>query len=117
MTPPSTTAPAAPLLPPVAPPPVALSSAPATGELANSPAQRLVVVTAPANGRFQPVTSDGGVDAGDVVATLTGGRRPTIPIRMPVAATLRGSLCRAGQLVRAGDALLWGEVAIDGARH
>lgn len=92
---------------------VVASGAPVSGELAGTAAQRLVLVTAPANGRFHPQIGQGRVGAGDVIARISGGRRPTIQVCAPVDVMLRGSLCRPGQLVRTGDALLWGEAAAE----
>lgn len=80
-------------------------------DLSGTAAERLVVLVAPANGRFSPALVEGAVAAGDVVAHVAGGRGRRDDVRSPVDATLRGLLTRPGQLVVRGDALAWAVVS------
>lgn len=73
-----------------------------------SPAEHLLVVVAPANGRFVPVAATGFVAAGGVVGQLTIGKGRTQPVHSPADVVLRGLLARTNQLVTAGSALAWG---------
>ena len=82
-------------------------------DLAGSTAERLLVLVAPANGRFAPEVASGRVEAGAVVASVAGGRGRSEQVRSPVAAVIRGLLLRPGQLVLRGQALAWAVVAED----
>lgn len=106
ITPPSPPSPAA--------PPRSSVATPAPGRptaLTGSAAEHLVVLVAPANGRFAPALSEGAVAAGELVAHVAGGRGRREEVRSPVAATIRGLLTRPGQLVLRGQALAWAVVA------
>ena len=95
-----------------APPAVAPVLPPPRSELAGSAAQDLVVVVAPANGRFQPVIEAGPVSAGAVVARITT-TRSCVDITAPTAAIIKGLLTLPGQLVTRGQALAWAQAADD----
>ena len=88
-----------------------LSSGPARrGTFYDSPAEDLLVVVAPGNGRFEPVVSAGAVAAGAVVARLST-RNGCTDVVAPTAAVIRGLLTLPGHLVRSGQALVWGHAA------
>ena len=85
-----------------------------TAELAGSAAERMVLIVAPANGRFRPVLAEGTVDAGAVVAHITGGRGRSDAVASPARLALQGLLALPGHLVVRGQALAWTHV-VDGA--
>jgi hypothetical protein len=90
--------------------------APAPGVAARNPvlhattAESLVVVVAPGNGRFHPSQTLGGVRAGEVLGHLTVGQGRTVEVPSPADLRVEGLLTRPGQLITAGDALLWGRL-------
>ena len=71
-------------------------------------AESLVVVVAPANGRFYPSRMDGVVSAGEAVGHLAVGQGRQVQVRSPADVRVHGLLTRPGQLVTTGHALLWG---------
>lgn len=73
-------------------------------------AESLVVVVAPANGRFQPSPTHGGVHAGEVLGHLTVGQGRRVEVPSPADLRIEGLLIRPGQLAMAGQALLWGRL-------
>ncbi|HVM19450.1 MAG TPA: hypothetical protein VM307_05785, partial [Egibacteraceae bacterium] len=75
--------------------------------LADSTAERLRLVVAPANGRFRPHVTSGSVLRGDLLAVLTGSRGREVEVRCPADLHVAGLLALPGQLVTAGQALLW----------
>ena len=90
--------------------------APATHlDLAGSTAERMVLIVAPANGRFHPVVSEGSVEAGGLIAHITGGRGRSDAVASPARLAIRGLLALPGHLVVRGQALAWAQVADGGA--
>ena len=89
---------------PTAPPPGS-SRDPA---LSATTAESLVVVVAPANGRFHPATTEGVVSAGETVGHLAVGQGRRVEVRSPAELRVHGLLTRPGQLVTTGHGLLWG---------
>ena len=87
-----------------------VTPAPSRGDLAGTAAEGLLVIVAPANGRFQPVVSEGRLGAGAVVARITSGRGRALDVRVPAAAAVRGLLTLPGQLVTRGQALAWAQL-------
>ena len=77
------------------------------GDLAGTTAEGLLVIVAPANGRFVPVVAEGWLSSGGVVAQITSGKGRAHDVRVPAAAAIRGLLTRPGQLVMRGQALAW----------
>jgi hypothetical protein len=73
-------------------------------------AESLVVVVAPGNGRFHPAQTQGGVRHGDVLGHLTIGQGRRLEVPSPADLWLQGLLIRPGQLIMAGQALLWGRL-------
>jgi hypothetical protein len=73
-----------------------------------TPAEALVVVVAPGNGRFHPGVRTGHVPAGALVGHLVAGGGDRVEVRSPVDVVIGGLLTRAGQLVTGGQALAWG---------
>ncbi|MBA3373140.1 MAG: hypothetical protein M3493_12970 [Actinomycetota bacterium] len=92
--------------PAAGPPAPADHSEPATA-LAGTVADDLVVVVAPSTGRFQPRADVDAVERGDLMGHVTGGRGRADEVRSPVRAILRDLLVRPGQLVMAGQGLMW----------
>jgi len=114
MTPVSTIAPPRPAAAPVATPAplvggavVARGSADPASCLAGSVAHGMGLVVAPSTGRFRPLVDSGRVDAGTVIAVVTGGGGRADEVRVPVSAVVNGLLARAGQLVQPGQAVAW----------
>lgn len=75
--------------------------------LSGTVADGLVLAVAPSTGRFRPVVDTGTVEAGGLLGHVTGGRGRADEVRSPVRAVLRDLLVRPGQLVAAGQALVW----------
>jgi biotin carboxyl carrier protein len=75
--------------------------------LASSVAADLVLVVAPATGRFRPQVADGTVAPGDLLGVVTGGGGRADEVRSPVPAAVGALLARAGQVVTRGQALVW----------
>ena len=73
-------------------------------------AESLVVVVAPGNGRFHPVRARGTVREGDVLGHLAVGQGRRMEVPSPAALRVHGLLIRPGQLIMAGQALLWGHL-------
>jgi len=92
--------------PAAGPPAPADHSEPATA-LAGTVADDLVVMVAPSTGRFQPRADVDAVERGDLMGHVTGGRGRADEVRSPVRAILRDLLVRPGQLVMAGQGLMW----------
>ena len=84
------------------------ADAPRNPALSATPAESLVVVVAPGNGRFHPSRTDGLVAVGEAVGHLAVGQGRQVEVRSPANLRLHGLLTRPGQLVTAGHALLWG---------
>jgi hypothetical protein len=93
----------------------AAPATPASADLAGSTAERLVLIVAPANGRFRPVVAEGTVEAGGLVAHITGGRGRSDAVASPVRAAIQGLLALPGHLVVRGQALAWAHVADSGS--
>jgi len=96
---------AAPAHPSTAPP----AAAP---DLSGSAADGLVIVVAPANGRFVPGATTGSVSAGARIGQITT-RRDSHDVRAPTPVVLQGLLAVPGRLVQRGDALAWGTAIHD----
>lgn len=114
MTPSTTLAPSRPAqAPATAPTPLVSDAVVAHGTadpascLAGSVAHSMGLVVAPSTGRFRPLVDGGRVDAGTVIAVVTGGGGRADEVRMPAAAVLNGLLAREGQLVQPGQAVAW----------
>ena len=75
----------------------------------DTPAELLVLVVAPGNGRFHPQVSGGLLPRGRVLGRLELGGGRHVEVRCPIDMVVRGLLTRRGQLVTAGIALAWGE--------
>lgn len=75
--------------------------------LAGTVAHDLGVVVAPTRGRFRPAVQHGLVRAGTLLGHITGGRGRADEVRVPVDADIRDLLVRPGQLVTAGQGLVW----------
>ena len=102
--------------------PLTLTTRPATlprpvpnPDLAGSTAERLVLIVAPVNGRFRPVVAEGTVEAGGLVAHITGGRDRSDAVASPARLAIQGLLALPGHLVVRGQALAWARVADGGA--
>lgn len=81
---------------------------------AGTPAERLVLAVAPTTGRFRPVAGGDDliavdVEGGTLLGHITGGRGRADAVTAPTAGTVRRLLARPGQLVFAGQALVWVE--------
>lgn len=83
------------------------TASPPPPELAGTTAERMLVVVAPSNGRFQPALEAGAVAEGGVVGHIAGGSRRRESVRTPADVVVQGLLIRPGQLVMRGEALLW----------
>lgn len=78
--------------------------------LSATTAEDLVVVVAPGNGRFYPARIRGGVRTGELLGHLTVGQGRSVDVPSPTDLLIRGLLIRPGQLLTAGQALLWGHL-------
>jgi biotin carboxyl carrier protein len=85
-------------------PPSALD-VPATS-LTGTLAEALALVVAPTTGRFRPTEVDA-VRPGEVLGHITGGRGRADAVVAPVGGEVARLLVRPGQLVRAGQQLVW----------
>lgn len=83
------------------------AAAPPPPELAGTTAERMLVVVAPSNGRFQPALDAGAVAQGGVVGHIAGGAGRRESVHTPTDVVVQGLLIRPGQLVMRGQALLW----------
>lgn len=104
----------APPRPPQAPPAplvsgavVARGGADPASCLAGSVAAGMGLVVAPSTGRFRPLVDNGRVEAGTVIAVVTGGGGRADEVRVPATAVVNGLLAREGQLVQPGQAVAW----------
>lgn len=89
------------------PPAETSSAAPRNPALHDTPAESLVLVVAPTNGRFHPAVTRGCARRGDVLGHLTVGQGRRIEVPSPADLSVEGLLIRPGQLTTAGQALLW----------
>lgn len=83
----------------------------ANPSLHDTPAEGLVLVVAPGNGRFHPAVQSGSLPRGGLLGRLAVGGGRQIDVCCPTDLVVRGLLARAGQLVMTGVALAWGEQA------
>lgn len=95
-----------------APPAVATGddrTAPRNPALHDTTAESLVLVVAPRNGRFHPGRTQGGASAGEILGHLSVGQGRQVEVPSPTDLVIEGLLIRPGQLITAGQALLWGQ--------
>lgn len=90
--------------------PIATPARPATtaGWGHGTVAESLRLAASPSTGRFRAAVAPGDeVQAGDVLAFVTGSRDRADAVRSPADGVVRALLVRPGQLVATGRALVW----------